>query len=79
MQEYQFLDYASHNWGFHILEDQLHGKILDLLLAYLNDEQKLSSFVQILFVTTRRTNDWHDRFPKQFGPLYVMAYNLLHN
>ena len=24
LREYQFLDYTSHNWGFHIMENQLH-------------------------------------------------------
>ncbi|TAQ84511.1 hypothetical protein B7494_g7175 [Chlorociboria aeruginascens] len=73
LQEYQLLDYASHNWGYHVKENQLHERVVDLLLPFLKDEQKLSSFVQILHIDQYRTN-WHYSFPKHFGPLHVIAY-----
>ncbi|TGO07453.1 hypothetical protein BTUL_0275g00150 [Botrytis tulipae] len=74
LQVYEFLDYASHNWGSHLSEDQLHEKVVDLVFTFLNDKEKLSCFVQILYVAARRTNDWHERFPNQFGPQHVAAY-----
>ncbi|ELR06088.1 hypothetical protein VC83_07746 [Pseudogymnoascus destructans] len=74
LQEYKFLDYASHHWGYHIMENQLHERVVGLLLTFLKSKQKLASSVQILHIAARRTNDWHDRYPKQFGPLHVVAY-----
>ena len=71
LQAYQFLDYASHNWGHHILENQL---LMDLVLTFLENDQKLSCFVQILHLARYRMTDWQNRFPKQFGPLHVLAY-----
>ncbi|EED17209.1 tankyrase, putative [Talaromyces stipitatus ATCC 10500] len=72
MQEYRLLDYAAHNWGYHV-QKQLHKEI-DLILAFLEQSRKLVSFVQILHVTRYRTRDWYDRFPRQFGPLHAAAY-----
>ena len=74
LQEYEFLDYASHNWGYHMADNQLHEKVLGVLLKFLNDEKRLSSFVQILHVSARRTKDWYECFPQHFGPLHVAAY-----
>ena len=71
LDKYQFLDYASHYWGCHITEDQ-HW--MDLLLIYLRNEQKISSFVQVLHLIPYRTVDWYNRYPKDFGPLHVCAY-----
>lgn len=73
LQVYQFLDYASHNWGHHAVENQLHER-MGLILTFLEDDQKLSCFVQVLHRAPRRTNYWQDRFPMQFGPLHVSAY-----
>jgi ankyrin repeat protein len=74
LQKYQFLDYASRNWGFHIMGGQLHERVMDLVLRFLNDEPKLSSSVQILYLVGHQTKDWHGRFPEQFKPLHVVAY-----
>ena len=71
LQAYQFLDYASHNWGHHMIENQ---HLMDSVLTYIENDRKLSSFVQVLYLVPYRTNNWHDRFPKQFGPLHVLAY-----
>lgn len=75
LQEYQLLDYASRNWGSHIMKGQL-PEIVKLIRTYLEDSQKVSSSVQILHIhaTSYRMKDWYDRFPKQFGPLHVSAY-----
>lgn len=80
LQTYQFLEYASHNWGHH-MRKQLPGE-MNLILAYIQDSQKLISSVQVLHVIPHRTSheipyrvrDWYNRFPKQFGPLHVGAY-----
>jgi hypothetical protein len=74
LQEYQFLNYASHNWGFHLAEDQLHKRVIGMVLTFLENKQRLSSLVQVLFVSSNRTKDWQDRFPKQFGPIHVVEY-----
>ncbi len=74
LQEHQFFDYASHNWGHHIRENQLHESVVGLLFTFLQDERKLSSFVQALHVPPNRKTGWHDHFPKQFGALHVVAY-----
>ncbi len=71
LQVYSFLDYAARNWGHHVIGNSL---LMDLVLAYLGDYQKLSSFVQVLHLIPNRTNDWQDRFPKHFGPSHVAAY-----
>ncbi|KAL8648633.1 MAG: hypothetical protein Q9210_004877 [Variospora velana] len=71
LQTYQFLDYASHNWGHHVVENKC---IQELVLNFLKDDHKLACSVQILHTTSRRTNDLQDHFPKQFGPLHVSAY-----
>lgn len=70
LQMYQFLDYASHNWGHHVIGNQ--GR-MELCLPYMMDDQKLSCFVQVLHLSAHRTNNGQDRFPKQFGPLHVAA------
>ncbi|CAF9940730.1 hypothetical protein IMSHALPRED_002143 [Imshaugia aleurites] len=62
LQTYQFLDYASHNWGHHVIENQLHER-MDLVLTFLEDDQKLSSLVQVLHRAPHRANDWQDRSP----------------
>ncbi|KAL8825434.1 MAG: hypothetical protein Q9170_007792 [Blastenia crenularia] len=71
LQAYQFLDYASHNWGHHVVGNE---RIQELILNFLKDDHKLACSVQILHTTSRRTNGWQDHFPKQFGPLHVSAY-----
>ena len=73
LQAYQFLEYASHNWGHHVMENQLHER-MDLVLTFLENDQKLSSFVQVLHRAPHRANDWQDSFPQHFGPLHVSAY-----
>ncbi|EPE36656.1 Ankyrin repeat-containing protein [Glarea lozoyensis ATCC 20868] len=74
LQKYQFLDYASRNWGFHVLGGQLHERVIDLVLRFLKDEPKLSSSIQILYLVGHRIKDWQGRFPEQFKPLHVVAY-----
>ena len=71
LREYEFLDYACHNWGHHVAVNQ---RGMDLVLIYLENDQKVSCFVQVLHLTPHRTYGWQDRFPKQFGPLHVSAY-----
>ncbi|KAL8773444.1 MAG: hypothetical protein Q9209_001547 [Squamulea sp. 1 TL-2023] len=71
LQAYDFLNYASHNWGHHVSNDSLWT---DSILSYLNEEEKLACSVQVLHLAAYRTPDWQDRFPKQFGPLHVLAY-----
>ena len=71
LQQYRFLDYASHNWGHHIAGNQ---RQMDLILTYLEDDQKLSCFVQVLYLAPHWTNDGKDPFPERFGPLHVSAY-----
>ncbi|KAL8716183.1 MAG: hypothetical protein Q9220_000088 [cf. Caloplaca sp. 1 TL-2023] len=71
LEEYQFLDYAARNWGFHLPNSQIW---LDLLLPYLEDEQKLASSTQIMCLAPPRSKDWHSRFPKDFNPLHMLSY-----
>ena len=71
LQAYCFLDYAARNWGHHVFGSPL---LMDLVLAYLGDDQKLSCFVQILHLIPKRRNGQQDHFPKHFGPLHVSAY-----
>ncbi|KAL9014436.1 MAG: hypothetical protein Q9173_000918 [Seirophora scorigena] len=71
LQTYRFLDYASHNWGHHVVENE---GVQELVLNFLEDDQKLACSVQILHTTSRQTNDWPNHFPEQFGPLHVAAY-----
>jgi ankyrin repeat domain-containing protein 50 len=73
VQEYRFLDYAPHHWGYYVIEVQLH-KQMDLLRAFLKDEGKLYSSIQILNMPWHRMKGWYNRFPKQFSSLYVVAY-----
>lgn len=53
LQEYRFLDYATHNWRTHLVDDQSH-KRMGLLSEFLENEGKLSSFVQILYIPRHR-------------------------
>ncbi|KAL8790643.1 MAG: hypothetical protein Q9213_000491 [Squamulea squamosa] len=75
LRAYDFLNYASHNWGRHVSKDPVW---IDFVLSYLNDQQKLACSVQVLHLAAYRTPDWQDCFPKQFGPLHVLAYFGLH-
>ncbi|KAK5309727.1 hypothetical protein LTR70_010039 [Exophiala xenobiotica] len=76
---YEFLDYVCHNWGYHVLGNQLHPDVLDALFVFLKDKEKLSASVQILYVSPVRAEDWHDRFPKYFSALHTAAYWGLHD
>ncbi|KAL8949471.1 MAG: hypothetical protein Q9222_004419 [Ikaeria aurantiellina] len=71
LEEYQFLDYAARNWGFHLPNSQTW---LDLVLPYLEDEQKLASSTQVMYLAPPRSKDWHSRFPKDFSPLHMLSY-----
>jgi ankyrin repeat domain-containing protein 50 len=73
LREYRFLDYASRNWGHHVRENQ-QPELIDRVLRYLEDDQKMSCFVQIVHVSTSRYEGWHDYFPKQFNLLHAVAY-----
>lgn len=71
LQAYQFLDYASHYWDHHVIENQLR---MNSILTYLKNDQKLSSFVQILHLASYQTINWQNRFSKNFDSLHVLAY-----
>lgn len=73
LREYRFLDYASRNWGHHVRENQ-QPDLIDRVLSYLEDDQKMSCFVQVVHVSTSRYGGWHDWFPKQFNLLHAVAY-----
>ena len=72
LQIYPFLDYASHYWGQHVLGSQTQIELV--VVAYLEDHQRISSFVQILHLGTRRRPGQWNRFPTKFGPLHVLAH-----
>ncbi|KAL8853769.1 MAG: hypothetical protein Q9221_001412 [Calogaya cf. arnoldii] len=72
LRTYQFLDYASHNWGHHVSNGSV--KPDSVILSFLEDRHKLACSVQVLHLAAYRTADWQDRFPKQFGPVHVLAY-----
>lgn len=69
--EYKFLDYASRHWGHHLAGGECQ---MDLLFTYLEDDQKLSCFVQVLHLNPNWTDDRRDPFPKRFSSLHVSAY-----
>lgn len=73
LQEYSFLDYASHYWGHHVMGFQLH-ELTDMMMVFLRNEMKVSSSVQILNIPRHRMKDWYARFPKKFSPLHVVAF-----
>lgn len=77
LEDYLFLDYASHHWGHHLIEND-SPLWIDLLLKFLRDGKKIGSYLQVLHIPRYRGQDWHDRFPKQFSPLHVVAYWGLH-
>ncbi|WEW59218.1 hypothetical protein PRK78_004687 [Emydomyces testavorans] len=78
LQDYRFLDYASHNWGHHVMSMHIDEQT-NLIVPYLEDSAKLSSSVQVLHLTPSRKKDWYNRFPNRFGPLHAAAYwNLEH-
>ena len=74
LQRYRFSDYASRNWGRHAAGYQAREGLADLLLTFMEDQQRLSSVVQISHISLRQEPDWHDKYPKQFGPLHLAAY-----
>ncbi|RMZ72366.1 ankyrin repeat [Pyrenophora seminiperda CCB06] len=67
LQEYLFLDYASQNWGYHLINNDLN-EWKDLLLSLLSNEEKISH------IPRYRVEGWYNRFPKDFSPLHVVAY-----
>ena len=71
LRAYCLLDYAARNWGYHVVGSP---RLLDMVMTYLEEEQKLSCSAQVLHMSPRRTNNWQDQFPKRFGPLHVSAY-----
>lgn len=47
---------------------------MNSILTYLKNDQKLSSFVQILHLALYWMIDWQNRFSKNFDSLHVLAY-----
>lgn len=72
LQEHQFLDYASHNWGDHLVHHQLPDD-MDLLFSFIQTEEKVASFLQVLHAPRHQTHRWYDHFPRRHGPLHIMA------
>ncbi|KAL2126818.1 hypothetical protein VTI74DRAFT_183 [Chaetomium olivicolor] len=73
LQQYRFLDYASHHWGIHVRTSELNDD-QGLIQRFLGDGRKLSASVQILHTSRHRTKGGYDRFPKRVTPLHVAAY-----
>jgi hypothetical protein len=79
LEDYRFLDYASHHWGIHMrASDTELDEIADVLEGFLEDDSKLACSIQVLHLPRRRMKTWCDRFPKQVTPLHVAAYWGLH-
>jgi ankyrin repeat domain-containing protein 50 len=73
MRQYALLSYASHHWGDHFTagqDDDDVGEIMDLL----EDEKKLASLMQAMYIPRHRTDGWHGAFPKEFTSLHAVAY-----
>ena len=74
LQEYRFLNYASANWGSHVLNSgQLHPT-LHLILPYLRDERTISAYIKVLYGTPNWTRSWYDQFPRRIGPIHIATY-----
>ncbi len=73
LQKYQFLDYASHNWGRHVREGG-QSELTDLVLRYLEDDRRMSCSLQVLYLSKYRTSDWHYQYPKEFKSSHAVAY-----
>ena len=71
LKDHCFVKYASHNWGSHLINDQLRTR---LAFKLLENSSKLSSSVQVLFLAQYRTTGWQHSFPRQFGPLYMTSH-----
>ena len=71
LRDYKFLDYASRHWGHHVAGGECQ---MDLLFTYLEDDQKLSCFVQVLHLNPKWTDDRRDQFPKRYSSLHVSSY-----
>ena len=78
LDNYCFLEYASRYWSQHAnaCMDKELGK---MALAFLNDDQKLASCVQVLYLDQRRVAvAWYATYPKGFTSLHAVAYWGLH-
>ena len=86
LQDYPLLEYASRFWGDHLIAIQLHENVAPLLTRFLDEQKKLASAVQILFLPQRQSENRYNLFPKQHTALHQLAYwgldqtmsNLLH-
>ncbi|KAJ5302288.1 hypothetical protein N7508_007151 [Penicillium antarcticum] len=72
LENHVFFPYAAHFWGYHVRNSQ--DDYTNLILRYLNDNNKLLSAVQVLYATSPRVKDWFNRYPKQIGPLHIAAW-----
>jgi ankyrin repeat domain-containing protein 50 len=52
----------------------LQSKLMDLTLRLLEDDQRISCFVQVLHAPAAMHDGWHDSFPREFNPLHATAY-----
>ena len=73
LEDYPFLEYASHHWGNHVIGNQLHEGVGVVLSKFLGNQNRLASSVQFLYSFSRRSDNRYDLFPKQHGPLHVAA------
>jgi ankyrin repeat protein len=74
LKRHCFLDYAAHHWGHHLVKNQHHPSVVNLLSTFLEEKEKLASFVQILYLRPRWKPGWYDCYPRNFDTLHVMAY-----
>ncbi|KAF9768691.1 hypothetical protein IL306_013959 [Fusarium sp. DS 682] len=73
MHQYALFSYASHHWGDHFTEGQEQEDVEEIMLL-LEDEQKLASLVQAMYVPRHRVDGWHEAFPKDFTSLHASAH-----
>lgn len=79
LTRYPFLNYACHNLGTHLSHIQLHPAIHDTLLSFLRNRPKLAACIQILYASPLQSKDWHNRYPKSFTGLHLVAQWGLHD
>ncbi|CAH0054414.1 unnamed protein product [Clonostachys solani] len=73
LNEYCFLEYSCHHWAEHAA-NHMDDEMAQLIINFLEEENKLGTCVQILHLPRHRIGEWHNKFPSDFNKLHATAY-----
>jgi hypothetical protein len=72
LQQFPFLNYAAHHWGYH-LRGKPERDLEDIALNLLNNQGCLLASAQVMYIHDYRWAEYSQHFPKNMISLHVVA------